>query len=67
MSRTTRGWRRPTRNGLVKILDVPGNVAVMVRLSGMVSVYSVLDTAGVAGRGDARREELHLTSSSLPT
>ena len=28
-----------TENGLVKILDVPGNVAVMVRYQGMVSVY----------------------------
>ncbi len=26
--------------GLVKILDIPGNVAVMVRYQGMVSVYS---------------------------
>lgn len=27
-------------DGLVKILDIPGNVAVMVRYQGMVSVYS---------------------------
>lgn len=29
-----------TEEGLVKILDLPGNVAVMVRYSGMVSVFS---------------------------
>jgi hypothetical protein len=29
-----------TEEGLVKILDIPGNVAVMVRYQGMVSVYS---------------------------
>jgi hypothetical protein len=29
-----------TETGLVKILDIPGNVAVMVRYQGMVSVYS---------------------------
>jgi hypothetical protein len=29
-----------TESGLVKILDIPGNVAVMVRYQGMVSVYS---------------------------
>ena len=34
-----KGMAEADENGLVKILDVPGNVAVMVRYQGMVSVY----------------------------
>jgi len=34
-----KGMAEADDNGLVKILDVPGNVAVMVRYQGMVSVY----------------------------
>ena len=34
-----KGMAEVDENGLVKILDVPGNVAVMVRYQGMVSVY----------------------------
>ncbi|MDB5352900.1 MAG: hypothetical protein JWN86_4147 [Planctomycetota bacterium] len=34
-----KGMAEADENGLVKILDIPGNVAVMVRYQGMVSVY----------------------------
>ncbi|SIN79570.1 Protein of unknown function [Singulisphaera sp. GP187] len=34
-----KGMAEADENGLVKLLDVPGNVAVMVRYQGMVSVY----------------------------
>lgn len=34
-----KGMAESDENGLVKILDTPGNVAVMVRYQGMVSVY----------------------------
>jgi len=34
-----KGMAEADDNGLVKILDIPGNVAVMVRYQGMVSVY----------------------------
>ncbi len=34
-----KGMAEVDENGRVKILDVPGNVAVMVRYQGMVSVY----------------------------
>jgi Protein of unknown function (DUF1549)/Protein of unknown function (DUF1553) len=34
-----KGMAEAGENGLVKILNVPGNVAVMVRYQGMVSVY----------------------------
>ncbi|WP_406696224.1 DUF1549 and DUF1553 domain-containing protein [Singulisphaera sp. Ch08] len=34
-----KGMAEVDENGLVKILDIPGNVAVMVRYQGIVSVY----------------------------
>lgn len=36
-----RSMAEATGDGIVKTLDIPGNVAVMVRYSGMVSVFSI--------------------------
>ncbi|WZO97073.1 DUF1549 and DUF1553 domain-containing protein [Isosphaeraceae bacterium EP7] len=43
-----KGMAESDEDGLVKILDVPGNVAVMVRYQGMVSVYIASIPLGVA-------------------
>ena len=51
--------------GLVKILDVPGNVAVMVRYQGLVSVYSVSIPLG-APVENCRRRRIHRHASFLP-
>ena len=42
----------------MKMLDMPGKVAVMVRYQGRVAVYQRRGPARCAGREPARREEL---------
>ena len=45
--------------GLVKTLDLTGDVAIMARYQGQVGVFRASDSAGCAGREHAAAEELH--------
>ena len=62
----TRAMAEAGEDGLVKTLDLPGNVAVMVRYAGRVSVFSVSIPLGAPVDRAAAGEELHRSSMSSP-
>ena len=53
-----------SEDGLVKLFDIPGDVAVMVRYQGKVAVFSAIDPARRAGRESARRRGTSSTNRS---